>query len=63
MIEGSRCVAPNVVPMKASRPLVEGIRVLNGSAVSAGHEWDIIVAFFKWIRRTMQRLLGKQESP
>jgi len=28
-----------------------------------GHEWDIIVAFFKWIRRTMRRLLGKQESP
>ena len=28
-----------------------------------GHEWDIIVAFFKWIRRAMRKLLGKQESP
>ena len=35
MIERSRCVAPNVVPMKADRPLVETTRVLNGSAVSA----------------------------
>jgi len=26
-----------------------------------GHEWDIIVGFFKWIHRTMRRLLGKQE--
>ena len=39
----SPCVAPNVVPMKAGRPLVEGIRVLNGSAVSAGMSGTLLL--------------------
>ena len=43
MIEGSRCVAPNVVPMKADRPLVENTRVLNGSAVSAGMSGTLLL--------------------
>ena len=24
-----------------------------------GHEWDIIVAFFKWIFRTIRRLVNR----
>jgi len=43
IIEGSRCVAPNVVPMKADRPLVEKTRVLNGSAVSAGMSGTLLL--------------------
>ena len=43
MIEGKRCVAPNVVPMKAGKPLVEKTRVLNGSAVSAGMSGTLLL--------------------
>ena len=39
----SPCVAPNVVPMKADRPLVEKTRVLNGSAVSAGMSGTLLL--------------------
>jgi len=43
MIEGKRCVDPNVVPMKAGKPLVEKTRVLNGSAVSAGMSGTLLL--------------------